>query len=437
LRIVFHIAIQGDGLAATMDSPDQGAYGIAVDTVSFDGTTFRCEIKRIRGDFEGKLKDDGSLGGFWTQFDNPMALSLQRKVATARKRPQEPAKPYPYTEEDVTFANTKAGLKLAGTFTKPNGGKRFPVVLLISGSGPQDRNGEFMAHKPFLLWADTLTRRGFAVLRVDDRGVGASGQAERQATSEDLAQDAMAGIAYLKTRRDIDKKRIGLIGHSEGGLIAPLVAVQSKDVAFIVLLAAPGARGVDVLAKQRDAMLAARGVPENLRAQSNRIPQRLTTIAMESPDTETAVAKFDAYWAEVMKQVSGATSLSDAQTEALNAQADVARSELKGMMSPWIKFYLQHDPALPLQRVRVPVLALNGSLDTQVVASQNLPLIEAALKSGGNKDYKVIELPGLNHLLQAAKTGVPSEYMEIEETINPAALQTAGDWLTAHGGSTH
>jgi pimeloyl-ACP methyl ester carboxylesterase len=434
LRIVFNISSRSDGsLQATMDSPDQSAYGIPVDSVTLVGAELRCEIKRISGIFEGRVSEtERSISGFWTQYDVPMTLDLVPKVQAVRQRPQEPVKPYPYSAEEIKFANASAGVTLAGTFTKPSKGSKFPAVILITGSGPQNRDSEIMGHKPFLVLADELTRRGIAVLRVDDRGVGGSTSTVSPATSEDFAADVLAGLAYLKTRRDVDKRHIGLIGHSEGGLIAPMAAAKSKDVAFIVLLAGPGVRGADLLAKQRDALLAARGVPESTRALANRLPQRLTDIAVQASDEAAALAAFDKFWADMIKSSLGAAS--ESQSKILDAQAEAARTQLKQMTSPWMHFFLTYDPAPTLQSLKVPVLAINGTLDTQVVATQNLPAIEAALKAGGNRDYKIETLTGLNHLFQSAKTGAPSEYIEIEETINPGALEAVGNWVVGHSG---
>jgi pimeloyl-ACP methyl ester carboxylesterase len=437
LRIVFNISTASDGsLKATMDSPDQGGYGIGVDSVSFADNQLRCEIKRISGVFEGKFTEaNRTIDGFWTQFGVPMTLTLQPKAAVVRNRPQEPKPPFPYLAEEVSFENTKAGLKLAGTLTRPSGSKQAPAVVLITGSGQQNRDEEIMGHKPFLVLADSLTRRGIAVLRVDDRGMGGSASGPNSATSEDFAGDVAAAIEYLQSRRDIDKKHIGLIGHSEGGMIAPMLAANSKDVAFIVMLAGPGVRGVDVIVKQSDLVLEAQKVPAIARATNARIQQKLIDIAMHSKDDAEALAAFDAWWAERSKAASGPFTSSDSETATLKNVGDQLRSQFMNYLSPWMRFFLAYDPAPTLAKVRCPVLAINGSLDLQVPSSQNLPAVEAALKAGGNKDYTARELPGLNHLFQAAKTGAPSEYIEIEETINPAALELIGDWVAQHAGA--
>lgn len=436
LRIVFNITTAADGsLKATMDSPDQGAFGIAAEGLALVGDTLKLQIKAIGADYEGTVKDQGrSIEGYWTQAGVPLPLNLAPKATVALKRPQEPVTPYPYTEEQVTYKNEKAGLKFAGTLTKPTSGKHFPAVLLISGSGSQDRNSELMGHKPFLVLADYLTRQGIAVLRVDDRGVGGSERGVQQPTSEDFAQDARAAVAFLKSRRDIDRKKIGLIGHSEGGIIAPMVATQSKDVAFVVLLAAPGVRGAEVLTQQSDAMQTAQGIPAAARQLNARLQQRLIDVAMESVDEAAAISAFDSYWAARTKEIAGPFVPSDQEAAMMDSLGRQLRGQLKGLMSPWMRFYLRYDPAVTLSKLKQPVLAINGSLDKQVLPTQNLPAIEAALRTGGNQRFTVKELPGLNHLFQSAKTGVLGEYREIEETLSPEALDTIGQWIAAQMG---
>jgi len=265
LRIVFKISEKPDGtMTATMDSSDQGVTGIPVEKVAFENGNLRLDVKSILGVFQGKLKEDGlEIEGEWKQSGQSFPLVLKRiEKAAEVRRPQEPKKPYPYKEEEVVYENKEAGITLAGTLTLPRQECPFPAVLLISGSGPQDRNETLLGHRPFLVLADYLTRRGIAVLRVDDRGVGESTGNISQATSEDFATDVLAGIEYLKNRKEINPMQIGLIGHSEGGFIAPMVAVQSPDVAFIVLMAGTGLTGEEILYLQGELMARAEGASE-------------------------------------------------------------------------------------------------------------------------------------------------------------------------------
>lgn len=430
LRIVINVSSDAAGkLRVALDSPDQGAFGIPTNDPSFTDGELRFAVEQIGAAYKGTLDDSAHrISGYWSQLGMQFTLNLSPKEAMVLKRPQVPTRPYPYREEEVTFENVKAHLKFAGTLTSPKQTKRAPAVILVSGSGPQNRDEEMMGHKPFLILADALTRRGIAVLRVDDRGVGGSSRGDKAPTSEDFAQDVLAGIEFLKTRKDIDVKHIGIIGHSEGGLVAPLVATQSKDVAFIVLLAGPGVKGADLLEKQGAAIQSAMHTPAATAQLNSRLQHALFDIAEHSDNADAASAAFDKYWLERSQSGLGA----QLPQSTLDTLGKSLKTQLNVLMSPWMQFFLRYDPAPTLAKVRCPVLALNGSLDTQVVASQNLPAIDAALKAGGNKDYSVVELPGLNHLFQSAKTGAPNEYITIEETMSPAALQATGDWVAAH-----
>lgn len=425
LRVVFHIGKDEQGkLKATLDSPDQGAKGIPVDAVALSGDDVKIEVKGIGGTFAGKLGDGGRvIQGEWNQLGSATALELKRlDKKPVEGRPQNPKKPYPYVEEEVAYENTAAKIKLAGTLTLPKADGPVPAVLLITGSGPQDRNEALMGHKPFLVLADYLTRRGIAVLRVDDRGVGGSTGDLSASTTDDLAGDVLRGVEFLKARKEIDPRRIGLIGHSEGGMIAPLAASRSDDVAFIVLLAGTGVTGEEILSRQGELAAAAMGQgqdPEKMIAWQI-INRQISKVLKEEPDQAKAEAQIRELLAKVSEPSEGP------QAEALRAQTD---AQVKRILSPWLRFFLSYDPQLALRKVRCPVLAINGEKDLQVDPKQNLAPIEAALKAAGNTDYTVKELPGLNHLFQHCKTGVPSEYGTIEETISPEVLELIFTWI--------
>jgi len=428
IRIVFHFQRDSlDALTGTMDSPDQGAFGLAIDTISFAGDSLRFEMQRIRGAYAGRLEATGdSISGYWTQggFTLPLHLARQAKPIELR-RPQEPKKPYPYAEDTVRIENRAAGVSLAGTLTKPSAGGPFPAVLLITGSGPEDRDETVFGHRPFLVLADHLTRQGIAVLRVDDRGVGGSSGSQRTATSEDFASDVLAGVAFLKARRDIDPKRIGLIGHSEGGLIAPMAAVRARDVAFIVLLAGPGLRGDSLLLLQNAALLRASGVGDEAIARQLTAMRRVLARVVEGADS---AAVFRAAREMVEAQLA---SVPAEQRRAFGSSDSLAIGATRQYLFPWMRFFIGFDPRPTLERVKCPVLALNGAKDLQVTPAENLAAIEQALKRGRNPDFTVRELPGLNHLFQAAATGAVSEYAQIEETIAPAALEEMSAWILA------
>ena len=416
LRMGVAITVQPDGrLSAAMDSPDQGAYGLPLSDVTFADRVLKFALTAAKGTFEGKLNDAGTeITGTWKQMLSlPLVLKRVEKLARPN-RPQEPKPPFPYRSEDVTVTNAAGKSVLAGTLTLPPGQGRAPAVVLISGSGLQNRDEELMGHKPFLVLADYLTRHGIAVLRYDDRGAGKSTGNAADATSEDFAGDALAAWQYLRTRREIDPRRVGFLGHSEGGLIAPMLAARTPGVAFIVMLAGPGVPGDEIMLKQSARIMKAGGAPDSAIAANANLQKQVFAILREETDTARI-------------------------TERLNAIPVPGRPEAKAglvkqSLSPWLRYFVRYDPVPALTKVTCPVLALNGELDTQVDADQNLPAIEAALKKSGNKDFTVTRLPGLNHLLQTCKTGLPAEYVKIEETMSPAALDMMASWIVKRTG---
>jgi fermentation-respiration switch protein FrsA (DUF1100 family) len=415
LRVVFHFNNTEDGLMGTLDSPDQNAKGIPLSTVTRNGDALKIEVKSVGGVFEGTInKDRSGIDGNWTQAGKPMPLALKRvhdMAEVERKRPQVPAKPYPYKEEEVSYDNpAAAGVKLAATFTIPQGKGPFPAVLLITGSGPQDRDEALMGHRPFLILADYLTRHGIAVLRADDRGFAKSTGNFSGATTADFATDAEAGVAYLKSRPEVDPRKIGLIGHSEGGLIAPMVAARNHDVAFIVMMAGPGVNGEEILVEQGRLINEASGMSHEKAVQ-------------DAADERTML--------DLIKQEKDDAVLEKKLREMLAGKVPEAMvgTQVKQVMSAWFRYFISYDPAVTLRKVTCPVLAINGEKDLQVPPKQNLPIIRKALEEGGNKNFEVDELLGLNHLFQTAKTGALSEYAEIEETMSPVALEKMAGWV--------
>ncbi len=425
LRIVFKISQGAEGiLTATMDSPDQGVKDIPIDEVIFENGNLRLEIKAAMGVFEGEMRDDGlSIEGEWRQGGQvfPLLLELIDEVVELL-RPQEPKKPYPYQEEEVVYENKQAAVKLAGTLTIPRQEGPFPAVLLISGSGPQDRDETLFGHHPFLVLADYLTRRGIAVLRVDDRGIARSTGDFAQATSEDFASDVLAGVEYLKSRKEIDPEKIGLIGHSEGGMIAPIVAVQSSDVAFIILMAGTGLTGEEILYLQAALIARVAGANDEIIAKNLSLQEQLFTVLKEEPDDTVAEKRLRSIYEDTISE----RKLSEKEKEIAEANIE---AEIKSILSPWFRYFLTYNPSPTLIKVKCPVLAINGEKDLQVPPKENLAAIEEALKAGGNKNYTIKELPGLNHLFQTAQTGSLSEYVTIEETISPTALKMMSDWI--------
>ena len=426
LSIVFKISQNPEGtLTATLDSPDQGVTGIPVEEVIFKDNTLHLEVKSVGGVYEGKVSEDFLvIEGEWKQSGGTFPLTLKRvDKAVEILRPQVPKKPYPYIEEEVAYENKEAGITLAGTLTLPSGKGPSPVVLLISGSGPQDRNETIYNHHPFLVLADYLTRQGIAVLRVDDRGVGESTGDFSQATSVDFASDVLAGIEYLKTRKEINPEQIGLIGHSEGGLIAPMVAVKSPDVAFIILMAGTGLTGEEILYLQGALISRAMGVSEEDIAKNRQFNEKIFSVIKEEKDKKNAEERLRQMFMEDWEK------MSDEKKEQIGDPEVFLEAQLKSLLSSWLKFFLTYDPKPTLNKVKCPVLAINGEKDLQVPPKENLSAIEEALKVGGNQNYTIKELPGLNHLFQTAQTGLPAEYAKIEETISPVALKIISDWI--------
>lgn len=432
LRLVIKVSKSADEqYTATLDSPDQGAKDIPASLVSFTNGDVKIEIKAIFGVYKGKMSDDNTITGEWQQGANTLPLIMKRtdKAPEAPRRPQEPQKPFPYQEEEVTYNNSQAGIKLAGTLTLPKAGASFPAVVLISGSGPQNRDEALLGHKPFLVLADYLTRQGIAVLRFDDRGIGKSTGEFAKATSADFATDVLAGVEYLQTRQEINPKQIGLIGHSEGGLIAPMVAAQSPAVAFIVLMAGPGISGAEILYLQSALIARAGGVDETAIAKNLDLQKKMFGVIKTEPDNAAAEKKLHPIWTQALLK------LTDKEKEALSftgANPDsLFQAQIKQLLSPWFRYFLFYDPQLALRKVKCPVLALTGEKDLQVPPKENLTAIAQALKAGGNQKFVTKELASLNHLFQTATTGAPVEYNKIEETISPNALQVMGDWILA------
>ncbi len=421
-----HVTRHKDGsLAATLDSPDEGVFKLPLNEVVFKDGTLRFALKVSSAAFEGKVKEDGSeLAGKWKQSGLALPITFRRAAKVpVFTRPQDPKKPYPYVEEEVAYENKKAGVKFAGTLTLPIGKGPFPAVLLITGSGAQDRNEELLGHRPFLVLADHLTRRGIAVLRVDDRGVGGSTGSTMKSTTADFAGDALAGVEFLKGRKEVNPKQIGLVGHSEGGVVGPLAASQSKDVAFVVMLAGTGLTGEEILLLQGRLILKARGGGEAALAEQRRGQELAFRALREEKDDAAAEKRFKQLWAE------HAARLPKGKQKDVKDAEEVALVRLKIYSAPWFRHFLTHDPRPALRKVSCPVLALFGEKDLQVPPRENLPEVAKALAEGVCKDFTVRQLPALNHLFQTCKTGSPSEYGRIQETMSPRVLWAVSDWI--------
>ncbi len=373
-----------------------------------------CEFESEPMDLRLVFDKERKLAGFFTiPTQNPAAFG---------PRPQTPKPPFDYATRDAVYDNDADKSHLAGTLTLPKGDGPFPAVLLITGSGTQDRDETLFGHKPFLVIADALTKAGFAVLRVDDPGAGGSTGDLQNATIESHARDAEAGIAFLKAQKEVDPKRIGLIGHSEGGIIAAVVGARSKDVAFLVSLAGTGLSGAEINPAQIEAILRAQGKmkPEGVKAVVDAQRKLMKLLAKDADDKA-----LDAALKEAGEAASKYAS-SDEERAAVQKEIGAASATLK---MPWFKSFVKLDPAVHWAKVKVPVLALNGDKDTQVPADANLAAIKSALGRAGNKDAEMRKLAGLNHLFQPAETGLVDEYAKIETTFDAKALEAMTAWL--------
>ncbi|MEP6464708.1 MAG: alpha/beta fold hydrolase [Parafilimonas sp.] len=435
LHLVLHVTQLNDGTySGTLDSPDQNATGIKCDSVQTisdtSGNTLTFTIKKLHVSYTGKLLNDSTLSGTFTQGVNiPLDLfrSVAPYVAKPLIRPQTPKPPFPYKSEEVIYnAN---GLQYGGTITIPQGSGTFPAVLLITGSGQQDRDETIFGHKPFAVLADALTRDEFIVLRVDDRGIGNSTGNFATSTTADFATDVNASIDYLKTRHEVNDKKIGLLGHSEGGMIAPMVASQRKDIDFIVLMAAPGVKIIDLMAEQNAAIMRSAGIDSLFSEKYRLLYAQLITSIINAPDTATA--KQNAL--QIIDNWKVNADSSDLHKLGFYLQTnneDYINQLMAAFSSVWFKYFIQFDPQPYLTKLKkVKVLALNGSKDIQVVAWQNLPAVRNALQQGRTKNFDTKELPGLNHLFQTCNKCTVQEYGQLEETIAPVALQTITEWL--------
>lgn len=428
LRLALHVEKKGDGgLGALLDSIDQGAK-IPVDTVVFEGGTLRLTLKSIGGAYEGTLNADGSaLQGVWSQGGRQLPLAFQRQEkAFALNRPQQPRAPFPYASHEVTFRSAAGDVRLAGTLLVPAGKGPFPAVALVTGSGPQDRDETLMGHQPFLVIADALARRGIASLRWDDRGAGQSSGDHWGSAVEDFAADARAAVAFLRSRPEVDGNAVGIVGHSEGGLIAPMAAAADPAVRFLVLLAPPGEPLRSLLPRQSRDLFLLQGIdPKLLDRVLAAQAEDLALIADPALTADRLQEKLRAL-AAVRRQ-----QLTAEERARLGLDGGTVESTIRVSTSAWFRSLIRQDPAAYLRQVKVPVLALFGGKDLQVAPQVNADAVRAALAAAGNPDHTERILPGLNHLFQHAGTGGLEEYGTIEETFAPEALGAIGDWIAA------
>ncbi len=430
ILIRFNITSDQNILESTMDIPDQKAQGLVMlSTRSREDSVF-IDASNIGMVFQGKLSGDEMLGSLkQSGVERPLNMKRTANKVVVNRRMQEPVPPYSYASEDIFFENASAEIKLGGTLTIPNGEGPFPAAVLISGSGAQDRNSSLMGHRPFLVLADHLTKQGIAVLRFDDRGYAKSGGVHIMATSEDFASDASAAMDYLLTRKEIDSDQIGFIGHSEGGMIAPMIHAERPDVAYLVLLAGTAIPSRDILLGQVQQV----GREQGASKKSLRLQDKVYSIFYDAIiEHQDAPAKI----MEVMQPVSekhfkqfrklGITEAEDA--------SEFSRSFSQTAYLPWFRFFVAHDPSMNLKKISIPTLGLFGQKDTQVLSSENASTMKKALEEAPCEDFEIFTFPGHNHMFQHAKTGSVGEYEEIEETFSIEVMEKISQRILKHSG---
>jgi len=435
ITILFHFIKGKDATySGTMDVPLQSAKGIIINKITVTGDSLVATISAANIVFKSAATNDSTLDGHWLQGGANLPLVLhhivQQQVAEILK-PQTPVPPFAYNSDSVEYDNADRSVHFGATFTSPKTGGSFPTALLITGSGQQDRDETIFGHKPFAVLADYLTKKGYAVLRIDDRGIGKTTGTLKDVTSADFAADVEAGIAYLKTRPDVDKSKIGLIGHSEGGAIAPMVAAKHPELNFIVLWAGPLAGGLKINVEQNGYSLQKAGIDDasvNAFKQLHTKELMLFDKAADVSSLNIQVKKVYGSWKE--KQPDSVLNNLHATDTAIVGKSIYAIYD--GLYDlAWMRFFIIHDFAADLAKVHCNVLAINGDMDKQVDAAMNLHVVDSVLKKNGSHTYKTVVLKGLNHLMQPATTGDVAEYATIDITIAPEALKTIGDWLDA------
>ena len=415
MEMAFNIKAAENGFSATLDVPAQGAFDVPVDKTVFQDNHLQLTLSAMGASYSGTLKGEAIEGEF-TQHGMTFPLNLAKGEKEAPKaRPQDPQPPFNYRAEEVTFTNKKEGNTLAGTLTIPEGDGPFPALVLVSGSGQQNRDEELMNHRPFWVIADYLSRRGVAVLRYDDRGMGGSTGEVLNATSMDFSYDAEAAFDFLRNRKEINASQVGILGHSEGGIINFMVAERRPEVAFLVSLAGPAVNGIEVLKEQQAAILRAQGMSEEMVQFSGNANAQMFDIIEASNSREEADS--------LLRQLLKGWGYNEELTEQTVGQ----------MASPWMYFFLKYDPTEAIVKTTCPALLLNGSKDLQVLASQNLPAYEKIIAEHGKTNLTLREMPDLNHLFQHCETGSPTEYVEIEETISPEVLEAIVEFVKGIG----
>ncbi len=416
--------IENDSFLVSMDSPDQGVKDIPVSETRVKEDSIFIKVKKTGGTYKGRIINDTLIAGSWKQGGKSFVLNLSKvEKIIEMKHPQEPKPPYPYKEQEVTFINKQDNITLAGTLTYPEGKGPFTTVILVTGSGQQNRDEELLGHKPFKLIADYFTRKGIAVLRYDDRGMGGSGGNFSTSTTLDFANDAEAAVTFLQKNTYIKCNKIGILGHSEGGMIAPMVASRNKKVSFIILMAGPGVSGADIILTQSVDISKASGLDSLKIVENNAFNKELYDAVLGNLDNKKAREAIE----KIFQRRKQGLSVQEIEDQELSFVSQ--ERVIMSLLSPWFKTFLKTNPAEYLEKTKCPVLAMNGAKDLQVNANINLTAVDSALKKAENKYYTLKKFEGLNHLFQFCETGLMKEYSRIEETIHPEVLEFMVNWI--------
>ena len=423
MLFIFNISEVEGKLRTKLEIPSQGLKELQPTSTTFLNNNLLIDASNLGFKYDGKWNAlTGKIEGTFQEGVNSVPLIISKEKlekVDVPKRPQEPTKPYPYQVENVQINNQHTGIILAGTLTLPKKStQKPPVVILISGSGPQDRDESFMGHRPFLILSDYLTRQGIAVLRYDDRGFGESSGDFDKATTADFSNDVLSAIEFLKKRSDIDTNKIGLIGHSEGAIIAPKVANQSPNLAFIIMLAGTGTVGKEVSLIQA---LEYRNFPVEDEEQYKVYVQRAIAIASSNKSTHSVKKELTEFYQQ--SKVLSSILPSNVNKDEFIENLVLART------NPWIRYFYNYNPTQEIRKINIPALALYGSKDTQVPPKYHLQHVKEALMESNSKNYEVILIDGLNHLFQNSETGHISEYTQIEETMSPKVLEKISNWI--------
>jgi pimeloyl-ACP methyl ester carboxylesterase len=418
MRLQLHLSHDDKSqLIASLDSLDQAIQGIPASQVTEKAGELKFELSAFGAEYTGTLNAARNhIAGNWSQHGNIERLDFQRSDHVLElRRPQNPVKPYSYREEVVSFSPTGGSATLVGTLTLPPGPGPFPAAILVGGSGPMDRDETVAGHKPFLVLADLLTRKGVIVLRYDKRGIAQSTGKYADATMEDFAQDAQSAFQFLKSRKEVDAKRLGLIGHSEGGILASLLTTRSNEISWLVLLATPAATGEKTLLRQSELIARAGGLPEEQITRSLEFDRKAYAAVREEKDP----AALEKRLSRLVDQSGLGAAMPPAAVQA----------QIHTMTSPWFRQFLDYDPEPTLEKIKCPVLAMNGDRDLQVDSAENVPLLRKAFAASGNQNFTIVEVEGVNHLFQTAPSGSPALYGAIEETMAPEVLTAIGNWI--------